>query len=160
MDFEEVIVQLGWEGDDECCHVYAHGHAWRKSYASGGNWSRRAEAMAHTAGATAASAQEGVPAVGSLWRSLSWRYPSTIGCFCLSVLRLCQDCKIFLMTGHIWHLDSMVANNQQFPVLLGWDDHDTVPGAVSAAESPACNGVPPGNAGVPGRKGKGKLHKN
>lgn len=32
----------------------------------------------------------------------------------LSVLTQCQDCKIFLMTGHILHLDSMVETTRSF----------------------------------------------
>lgn len=52
------------------------------------------------------------------------------------LFKLCQSCQIFLMTGHIGHLDSMVANSQPFPVSFGWEDPDPVRGAVSAAESP------------------------
>lgn len=140
MVFEDVIVtRLGstrWTMPCPCSRTWP-ADAWRKSYASEENRARGAERPWPT--------PPGPPqppcrreclwleASGTAWVEDS---PSIIGCFCLSALKLCQNCKIFLMTGHIWHLDSLVANSQPFPVSSGWEDRDRVQGAVSAAESP------------------------
>lgn len=65
-------------------------------------------------GDTTVSVRENVCGWKFVAHSRLQSFPSAIGCWSLSVLKLCQDCKIFLMTGHIPHLDSMVITARSF----------------------------------------------
>lgn len=87
--------------------------AWIKSCAPGGALPRRGHGLHH----------KGIPQckckrellrleVSGTFRTVA--SPSAIGWCSHSVLRLCQDCKIFLMTGHILHLDFMVTTTRSF----------------------------------------------
>lgn len=88
---------------------------WRKSCASEGDLPTRTGAMACTTGGYHnLSAREHFCG----WKFVAFQTVESPLCYWLllsmSVLNLCQDCKIFLMTGHILHLDSMVITTRSF----------------------------------------------
>ena len=77
---------------------------------------RGAEAVAHTTEIPQSESERAL-----LWLEVWGTFQTVESPLChwlcslsLCVLKPCQDCKIFLMTGHVLHLDSMVITTRSF----------------------------------------------
>lgn len=109
----------GLDGGDAHCHEHSRGCGLAmtgESHVFRGNLPRRAETVAH---ATEIPQPESEWAL--LWLAVWGTFQTAesplrhrLCSLSLCVLTLCQDCKIFLMTGHVLHLDSMVVATRSF----------------------------------------------